>query len=100
MGSLIVLAVLFVLMWFLIILPQQRRVRAHREVVATLQVGDEVMTSGGMYGTITELDDRDVRLEVATGIELRFARDAVLRRTEVLADADPASGDESTDQPQ
>lgn len=73
------LAVTFALLWVLFILPQQRRVRAHQVVVAGLGVGDEVMTSAGLFGTITALDDEDVRIEVAPGVVVRFARGAVAR---------------------
>jgi preprotein translocase subunit YajC len=76
---LVLLAVTFALMWVLFIRPQQRRVRSHRVVVAGLAVGDEVMTSAGLFGTITALDDEDVRMEVAPGVVVRFARGAVAR---------------------
>ncbi|MGH9184459.1 MAG: preprotein translocase subunit YajC [Acidimicrobiales bacterium] len=92
MTGLIILALTFLLMWFLIILPQQRRVRAHQQLVSTLEVGDEVLTSGGLFGTITELTGTDLRLEVAPDVELRFARDAVLRRIE-----EPVGEDDDTE---
>lgn len=76
---LVLLAVTFALLWVLFIRPQQRRVRSHQVVVAGLAVGDEVMTSAGLFGTITALDDEDVRLEVAPGVVVRFARGAVAR---------------------
>lgn len=76
---LVLLAVTFALMWVLFIRPQQRRVRAHQVVVAGLGVGDEVMTSAGLFGTITALDDDDVRIAVAPGVVVRFARGAVAR---------------------
>jgi preprotein translocase subunit YajC len=76
---LVLLAVTFALLWVLFILPQQRRVRSHQVVVAALVVGDEVMTSAGLFGTITALDDEHVRIEVAPGVVVRFARGAVAR---------------------
>lgn len=76
---LVLLAVTFALLWVLFILPQQRRVRAHQVVVAGLAVGDEVMTSAGLFGTITALDDEHVHIEVAPGVIVRFARGAVAR---------------------
>jgi preprotein translocase subunit YajC len=77
MGPIIVLAVTLGLTWVLFILPQQRRIRAHQAVVARLEVGDEVMTTSGMYGTITALDDESATIEVAPGTAIRFARGAV-----------------------
>ena len=58
MEPLLILAVTFVLMWVLFILPQQRRVRAHQALVATLEAGDEVVTAAGIYGSIVDLDAR------------------------------------------
>jgi preprotein translocase subunit YajC len=75
--ALVIPLLFFVLIWVLFILPQQRRVRAHQALVATLQVGQEVMTTAGLYGVITAIDGDDLRLEVAPGIELRFTRAAV-----------------------
>jgi preprotein translocase subunit YajC len=95
MGALILLAVTFLLMWVLFILPQQRRMRAHQALVARLEAGDEVMTGSGLYGTITELDDQVVHLEIAPGTTVRVARGAVARRlveeTEAAVDPEPSS---------
>jgi preprotein translocase subunit YajC len=99
MGPVIVLAVTLGLTWLLFILPQQRRIRAHQAVVARLQVGDEVMTTSGMFGTITALDDETVSLEIAPGTVARFARGAVAQLT---TDATPATPElsETSDTPQ
>jgi preprotein translocase subunit YajC len=82
MEPLIVLAVTFVLLWALFILPQQRRVRAHQALVASVQPGDEVVLSAGIYGRIVDLGPEEMTLAVAPGVELRVARQAVLRRVE------------------
>ena len=82
MEPLIVLAVTFVLLWVLFILPQQRRVRAHQQLVAALEPGDEVVLTAGIYGRIIEVGPEDMTVEVAPGVELRVARQAVLRRVE------------------
>ena len=93
MGALILLAVTFLLMWVLFILPQQRRLKAHQALVARLEVGDEVMATSGFYGTVTELDDEVVHLELAPGTVVRIARGAVARRLNeeavVVADEEP-----------
>jgi preprotein translocase subunit YajC len=86
MGQLIFFALLLVLMWVVLILPQQRRVRAHQALVASLGEGDEVMTTSGLYGTIIEIEGDDVRLQVAPDVELRFARGAIARRITGPAD--------------
>jgi preprotein translocase subunit YajC len=82
MEALIVLTLSFGLLWVLFLLPQQRRVRAHQQLVATLEEGDEVVLSAGIFGRITRLGPEDLDLEVAPGVELRVARQAVLRRVE------------------
>ena len=72
----------------LIVLPQRRQMAAHRQLVASLELGDEVITTAGIYGTITELNADTVHLQVADGVVLRFARAAVGRKA---ADIVPAA---------
>ncbi len=77
MEGLLILPVFFILMWVLFILPQQKRVKAQQQFISMLSVGDPVVTAGGIHGTIVDLDDDTVRLEVADGVELRLARGAI-----------------------
>jgi preprotein translocase subunit YajC len=93
MEPLIVLAITFVLLWVIFILPQQRRVRAHQALVASVQPGDQVILSAGIYGRIVELGPEDMTLEIAPGVEVRVARQAVLR---LVTDATgPDAGDDA-----
>jgi preprotein translocase subunit YajC len=78
-GALLLLAVTFGLMYALLIRPQQKRVREQQALVRETEVGDEVMTSSGIYGIVTELEDDTLLVEVAEGIEMRMARGAVAR---------------------
>ena len=74
--------------WVLIVLPQRRQMAAHRQLVASLEVGDEVITTAGIYGTITELDADTAHLQVADGVVLRFARAAIGRKAaDIVPDA-------------
>jgi preprotein translocase YajC subunit len=66
-------------MYALLIRPQQKRVREQQALVRETEVGDEVMTSSGIYGIVTELEDDTLLIEVAEGIEMRMARGAVAR---------------------
>lgn len=91
MEPLIVLALTFALLWVLFIRPQQRRVRGHQALVATLEPGDTVVLTAGIYGRIVDLGPEDMTVEVAPGVELRVARQAVLRRVEDRTD--DATGD-------
>jgi preprotein translocase subunit YajC len=66
---------IFIIMWFLIIRPQQKRVREHQEMVKNVRRGDVVVTSGGLVGKITKLvDDAEVEVEIADNIRVRVVR--------------------------
>jgi preprotein translocase subunit YajC len=82
MQALIVLTLSFGLLWVLFLLPQKRQVRAHQQLVADLNEGDEVVLSAGIFGRITTLGPDEIDVEVAPGVELHVARQAVLRRIE------------------
>lgn len=81
MGFLILLLV-FGAMWWFTIRPQQQRLRAQRQLIAALTVGDVVLTAGGLIGRIVSMDDEEVMLDVGRGtpLEMRVARAAVTRR--------------------
>lgn len=79
--SLLPLLAIGVVMYFLMIRPQQKKQRAQRELISQLEVGDEVLTIGGVYGTIRAIDadSDDVILEVAPGSTIRMVRGAIAR---------------------
>ena len=77
---LISLALMVAIFYFLLIRPQQRRVRQQRELVNSLQIGDEVITIGGMFGTIKSMDEDEVTLEVSPGTDVRMVKSAVARK--------------------
>jgi preprotein translocase subunit YajC len=60
--------------------PQQKRARAQRELLDSLEVGDEVLTVGGMFGTIVDMDDESLTVEVAPGTSIRMVRNAIARK--------------------
>lgn len=95
LAQLIVLLLLLILAWVFVIRPQQRRVRAHREFVAQIQVGDEVVTTAGVYGTVTRIEPDVVGLEVASGVEITVARLAI-GRPQPLSAAEQRAADDST----
>lgn len=78
--GIIFLPLMFLALWAIVILPQQRRMRAHQALVSVLEEGDEVMTTSGILGTITAIDDEVLHLEVAPGTTLRIVRAAIARR--------------------
>lgn len=93
--ALLYLGILVAAFLLLIVRPQRRQMAAHRALVASLQVGEEVVTSGGIYGTIRGLDDGTVDLEVSSGIVLRVARGAIAQR--VGPDSEPDAAEPGED---
>ncbi len=72
--ALVFLFVMLAFMWAFVIRPQQRKVKEHRAFVAGLAVGEDVVTTAGIHGTITDLSDDRVRLEIAPGVVITMAR--------------------------
>ena len=64
-------------MWLLLIRPQRRKQAAQQQMLSNLQIGDDVMTAGGLYGRIVDVDDTEIMLEIAAGTTVRVARRAV-----------------------
>ncbi|MBQ0895123.1 preprotein translocase subunit YajC [Micromonospora sp. U56] len=75
----LMIALLFGVMYFMMIRPQQKRRREAEAMQSALAPGDEVVTIGGLYGTVTGVDDDTVLLEVAPGVQTRYARPAIAR---------------------
>ena len=65
---------MFVIMYFLILRPQQRRMREHKEMVANVRRGDTVVTSGGIIGKVTKVDENDLQVEIAQGVRVKVVR--------------------------
>src|SRR4051812_24333300 len=80
MGPLLVLILLFVLMYAAMIRPQQKRARAHQALMAAVEVGDEVMTTAGIFGTVTSVEGDVIGVEIAPGVVMRVARAGIGRR--------------------
>jgi preprotein translocase subunit YajC len=93
-AGLLILVAMFILFWMLLIRPQRRRQRAQEEMVAGLEVGDEIVTAGGIYGEITALDEDEVHVEIADGVEIRLARRAVAGVMPEEEDEDEEADDE------
>jgi len=92
MGGLLILLLLMGAMWWFTIRPQQQRLKAQRELVASIGTGDVVVTAGGIVGRIVNLDDEELLLDVGaptSPVEIRVARFAVTRRL-----TDDAVGDD------
>ncbi|TMK61989.1 MAG: preprotein translocase subunit YajC [Actinobacteria bacterium] len=73
----IYLVVLVAAFFFFIVRPQRQRMAAHRALIAKLDVGDEVITSSGIHGTVRALDDETVQVEIAPGVVITIERWAI-----------------------
>jgi preprotein translocase subunit YajC len=76
-SSILILLLGFAVIWLLIVMPQRRRQKAHEQLVTKLSPGDYVITSGGLYGTVTDVGEDDLGLEVAPDVEVRVAKRAI-----------------------
>ena len=88
LASFLPLVLIFVIMYFLMIRPQQKRMKEHRAMVEALKKGDEVVTQGGLVGKITAVRDNELEVEIAAGVKVRVIRSTVtglVNRTQPVA---------------
>lgn len=71
------IAAMFIGLYFILIRPQQKRVKEHKAMTEALAKGDEVVTNGGMLGRITKAGDTFITLEIASGVEIQVQRQAI-----------------------
>ncbi|ORJ61514.1 preprotein translocase subunit YajC [Geothermobacter hydrogeniphilus] len=77
-SGIIMLVIMFAIFYFLLIRPQQKRAKQHKQLVESLKVGDQVTTAGGMHGRIAGLQDDIVTVEIATGVKVKFNRSSIV----------------------
>ena len=77
LASFLPLILIFVIMYFLMIRPQQKRAKEHRALVEALKKGDEVVTQGGLVGKVTAVRDQELEVEIAPGVKVRVIRATV-----------------------
>ncbi len=89
-SGLIPMVLIFAIMYFLMIRPQQKKMKEHKAMVEALRRGDQVITQGGIIGKISKVKDgeNDVEVEIAEGVRVRVARQAI---TTVLSKTEPAA---------
>jgi preprotein translocase subunit YajC len=81
LGSLIPLVIIFVIFYFLLIKPQQKRAKEHKKMIENLKKGDKVITSGGIYGVVEAVGNNTVTVKVAENVKVKLGKAyiAVLR---------------------
>lgn len=90
--NLLPLVLILVVFYFLLIRPQQKRLKAHQEMIKNLQRGDTVVTSGGLIGKIKAVADDEVRVELSPNVEVRVVRGTI---AEVRNKGTPAPANDS-----
>ena len=80
------IVLIFVIMYFLILRPQQQRQRQHREMIANVRRGDTIVTSGGLIGKVAKVDENELQIEIAEETRVRIARGMI---SEVRAKGEP-----------
>lgn len=76
--SLVPFVLIFIIMWFLIIRPQQKRVKAHQELIKNVRRGDTIVTSGGLIAKVSKvIDDAEIEAEIADGVRVRIVKGMV-----------------------
>jgi preprotein translocase subunit YajC len=84
-GNLIFIVLIIAVFYLLLIRPQQKRQKQHRDLVSSVATGDRVVTIGGMHGTVRSVDEDTIRLDLAPNLDITLAKQAVSRK---LVDAD------------
>ena len=77
MANILLLVGMFVVFYFILIRPQQKRQKEHRNLVASLKKGDEVVTSGGILGKLTDVSDQYVTVEISDNVTIKLQRSAI-----------------------
>src|SRR5690349_21938902 len=95
-GFLFIIVIGFLLIWLIVVRPQKRRQVQQQQMLEELNVGDEVLTAGGIYGTVSALDENEVTVEIAPNTEVRVARRAIAGVTREPED-DEAEDEEPED---
>lgn len=95
MGYLIIIVVLFAVMWLFLVRPQRRRQVQQAQMQNALEAGAEVLTAGGIHGTVEKLEDDIVHVEIAPGTVIRVDRRAIASVAQ-----EPEDEDETVDEPE
>jgi len=76
--GIIMLVIMFAIFYFLLIRPQSKRAKAHRELIENLTLGDNVVTAGGIHGKVAGLQEKVITIEVATGVKIKVNRSSIV----------------------
>jgi preprotein translocase subunit YajC len=85
------------LLWIFVLLPSRRRQQRHRDMQDSIDVGDEIITAGGLHGAVRRLDDEDLQLEIAPGVVVKLDRRAVAAVAREVPEEAEEPGDEAAE---
>jgi preprotein translocase subunit YajC len=99
MSGLLILAILLAAFWFILVRPQRSRAREQQQLVHDLEPGDEIVSAGGLYGTIRQIDGEVLHVEIAPGLTVRMARAAIAGIVETEEEDEPETPETDPDEP-
>lgn len=80
MSFFIMMGAIILIMYFMMIRPQQKRQKEHKKMLESVKNGDKVITSTGIHGTVTEVDDKTIMLQIADNVKVRFEKSAIAQK--------------------
>ncbi|HEY1563104.1 MAG TPA: preprotein translocase subunit YajC [Gaiellaceae bacterium] len=96
-GFFLIIIVAFLVLWLVVVRPQRRRQNQQQQLMSELRVGDEVLTAGGIYGTVSRLDEDQVTVQIAPKTEVRVARRAIAA---ITSEPEEEAGPDEAEEPQ
>lgn len=96
-GTLVTFGLIFVFIYFLMVRPQKRARQQHERLVNSIEAGDEVMTTTGIFGTVRSVDDDEVSIEIAPGTQVRMLKRAIHSRVTENLDVEEERPEKETE---
>lgn len=84
LGAFVPLILMFAIFYFLLIRPQQKKAKQHKEMINNLKIGDRIVTNGGIYGTIVRMKDATIIVEIAEKVQVEMLRNTVADKAEAF----------------
>jgi len=84
LGAFVPLILMFAIFYFLLIRPQQKKAKLHKEMIGNLKIGDRIVTNGGLYGTIVRLNEMTLILEIAEKVQVEMLRNTVADKADAF----------------
>jgi preprotein translocase subunit YajC len=83
-GAIVPLILMFAIFYFLLIRPQQKKAKQHKEMVSNLKIGDRIVTNGGIYGNIVRMTEQTIILEIADKVQIEMLRNTVADKADAF----------------